>query len=58
MYDVWVWSEESVGFDFFEGLRDRFLPKGAADFLEGVKGRVGGILYQIDVRKAALDIGC
>jgi len=47
-------SEERICFDFFKGLGDRFLPKRAADFLEGVEGGVGCILDKIDVRKATL----
>lgn len=37
MDDVRMRGEESVSFDFFEGERDGFLAKGAADLFEGVK---------------------
>ena len=51
---VGMGSEESVCFDFFEGLGNRFLPERTADFLEGVEGRVGGVLNEIDIREATL----
>jgi hypothetical protein len=56
--DVGVRSKESVGFDFFESLGDGFLAKGAADFLEGIEGRCGGILDEVDVGEAALVDSC
>jgi hypothetical protein len=42
--DVGVWRKEGVGFDFFEGLGDGFLPERTPDFLERVESRGGGIL--------------
>lgn len=35
MYDVRVWGEEGVGFDFFEREGYAFLAEGTSDLLEG-----------------------
>ena len=54
MDDVRVRREEGIGFYFFEGLRDGFLAKGTADFLEGEELLVGGVLDEIDIAEASL----
>lgn len=52
--DVRMWGEEGVGLCFLEGEGDGLLTKGAADLLEGVELRGGGVLDEINVGKAAL----
>lgn len=54
MDDMRVWGEEGVGFCFLESEGDGLLTKGAADLLEGVELRGGGVLDEINVGKAAL----
>lgn len=51
---IGVRSEEGVGFDFLEGLRDGFLSKGTSDLFESVERGVRGVLYKVDVGEAAL----
>lgn len=47
-------GEESISFDFFEGLGDRFCAKGTPYLFEGVKFGGCSILYEIYVGEAAL----
>ena len=39
MYDVRMRREKGIGFNFFQGERDRFLAKGTAYLLESIKLR-------------------
>ena len=52
--DVGMWRKEGIGFCFFESEGDGFLAKGAADLLESVEFRGGGVLDEVNVGEAAL----
>lgn len=52
--DVRVRCEESIRFDFLQGLRDGFLAKRTADFFQRVELRGGFVGDEIDVGEAAL----
>lgn len=54
--DVGLGSEELVGFDFFQGLRDGFLAEWAADFFEGEESGGGFVLDEVDIGEAALQV--